>query len=111
MKQVILFVIACCLVTFANAQSKTTTTKTTTHKSSMQMKDCVTMMKDGKMMSMMNGRTMPMDKKMTMKNGATVMTDGTVKWKNGKTTMLKDGDCVYMDGTVHHKMKASMKDM
>jgi mannose-6-phosphate isomerase-like protein (cupin superfamily) len=32
--------------------------------------------------------------------------------KNGKTMMLKDGDCVYMDGTVHHpmsKMKSKKK--
>jgi hypothetical protein len=61
-----------------------------------KMKDCV-MMEDGKMMVMEGGKTMAMDKDMTMKNGAVVMQNGSVKWKNGKTTMLKDGECVYMD--------------
>lgn len=61
------------------------------------MKDCV-MMEDGKMMVMKGGKTMQMDKDMTMKNGTMVMSDGNVKWKNGKTAMLKNGDCVYMDG-------------
>jgi hypothetical protein len=75
------------------------------------MKDCV-MMEDGKMMTMMDGNKMPMEADTTMKNGTEVMTDGTVKMKNGKTMMLKDGDCVYMDGTVHHpmsKMKSKKK--
>lgn len=76
------------------------------------MKDCV-MMEDGKMMTMMDGKTAPMDKDMTMKNGTMVMTDGTVKMKNGKTAMLKNGDCVMMSGKVEHmhmKMKHKMKE-
>lgn len=78
------------------------------HKDKMS-KDCV-MMEDGKMMSMMGGKTMMMDKDMTMKNGTMVMTDGTVKMKDGKTMMLKNGDCVMMDGTVKHMgMKKGMK--
>jgi hypothetical protein len=39
--------------------------------------------------------------------GTIVMTDGTVKMKSGKTKMMKDGDCVYMDG----KMTKSSKSM
>ena len=62
-----------------------------------KMKDCV-MMKDGKMMVTKGGKTMEMDKSMTMSNGSTVMPDGSVKMKNGTTKMLKDGDCVYMNG-------------
>ncbi len=72
-------------------------------KGHMKMKDCV-MMEDGKMMVMKNGESMAMDQDMTMKNGTTVMKDGSVKMKDGKTTMLKDGDCVYMDGKMS-KMK------
>ena len=75
------------------------------------MKDCV-MMEDGKMMSMMGGKTMAMDKDMTMKNGTMVMTDGTVKMKDGKTMMLKNGDCVMMSGKVEHmKMKGDKHKM
>jgi hypothetical protein len=40
-----------------------------------KMKDCC-MMKDGKMMCVKDGKTMPMDKDMTMKNGTKCMTNG-----------------------------------
>ena len=62
-----------------------------------KMKDCV-MMKDGKMMVEKGGKTMAMDKSVTMSNGTVVMPDGSVKTKDGTTKMLKDGDCVYMNG-------------
>ena len=63
------------------------------------MKNCV-VMEDGKMMVMKNGKSMAMDKDMTMSNGTMVMTDGNVKMKNGKTKMMKDGECIYMNGTM-----------
>ena len=79
------------------------------HKDKGMMKDCV-MMEDGKMMTMMDGKTASMDKDMTMKNGTMVMTDGTVKMKDGKTMMPKNGDCVMMSGKVEHMgMKHKMK--
>lgn len=71
--------------------------KSMMHTDMSKMKDCV-YMKDGKMMTMMHGNSMMMDKDMTMKNGATVMTDGTVKMKNGTTKKMKDGECMMMDG-------------
>jgi hypothetical protein len=115
MKKVFLLALVCCLGLAMHAQDsmtkKTMTHKTTTKKKMgmhKPMKDCV-MMEDGKMMSMMNGKTMPMDQDMTMKNGTEVMTDGTVKMKNGKTMMLKNGDCVYMNGTVSHHSMSKMK--
>jgi len=43
---------------------------------------------------------MPMAKTMTMKNGTMVMADGKVKMKNGKTMLLKNGQCVDMNGTI-----------
>ena len=64
-----------------------------------KMKDCV-YMKDGKMMTMMNGKMMMMKKDMTMENGTMVMKNGEVKMKDGSTKMLKNGECVYMDGTM-----------
>lgn len=80
-------------------------------KGHMKMKDCV-MMEEGKMMVMKNGKTMDMDQDMTMKNGTMVMKDGSVKMKNGKTATLKDGECVYMDGSMSKMkmMKHGMKD-
>jgi hypothetical protein len=115
MKQVILLALICCLGISLQAQDsmmkKTMTHKSTTKKKMgmhKHMKDCV-MMEDGKMMTMMGGNKMAMDHDTTMKNGTEVMTDGTVKMKNGKTMMLKNGDCVYMDGTVEHHSKSKMK--
>ena len=39
-------------------------------------------MKDGKMMMMMNGKMMAMDKDMTMSNGTVCMMDGNCKMKD-----------------------------
>ena len=75
-----------------------------------KMKDCV-VMEDGKMMIMKNGKSMSMDKDMKMSNGTMVMTDGTVKMKNGKSKMMKDGECVYMNGTMGKMSKKMDKKM
>jgi hypothetical protein len=56
------------------------------------------MMKDGKMMEVKDGKTMPMDKEMTMSDGTKVMEDGTVMTKDGKKMMMKDGEHMSMDG-------------
>ncbi|MEJ7681002.1 MAG: DUF6799 domain-containing protein [Segetibacter sp.] len=38
------------------------------------------------------------------------MNDGAVKIKNGKTMMMKDGDCIYVDGKMSKmKMDKSMQ--
>lgn len=80
----------------------------THHKMSMK-KDCV-MMKDGKMMTMMNGKMMAMDKDMTMSNGTVCMMDGTCKMKDGKTVMMKEGETCYMNGKMGKmKMHKGMK--
>jgi len=63
------------------------------------MKDCC-MMKDGKMMSVKNGKKMPMDKDMTMKNGTKCMTNGDCVMKDGKTMKMKEGECMDMSGKV-----------
>ena len=74
-----------------------------------KMKDCI-MMHDGTPMVMKGGQTMPLSQTMTLSNGTMVMSDGTVKMKDGTTKTMKDGDCIYMDGTMskmpmHDKMK------
>ena len=73
------------------------------------MKDCC-MMKDGKMMVMKNGKTMPMEKDMTMKNGTKCMTNGECTMKNGKKMMMKEGDCMEMSGKMG-KCSMMNKDM
>jgi hypothetical protein len=61
------------------------------------LKDCC-MMKDGKMMCMKAGKTMPMDKDLTMKNGTKCMTTGDCIMKDGKTMKMKEGECIDMSG-------------
>ncbi len=83
-----MLMLAICPASNSFAQSKT--------KHAM-MKDCC-MMKDGKMMVMKHGETMPMDKDMTMKNGTKCMTTGECMMKDGTKMMMKDGDCMEMSG-------------
>src|SRR3954452_12120714 len=64
-----------------------------------KMKDCIMMM-NGKVMVMKGGQHMPLNKQMTLPNGTVVMPDGTVKMTDGTTRMLKNDECVYMDGTM-----------
>ncbi|ASU32678.1 DUF6799 domain-containing protein [Mucilaginibacter xinganensis] len=75
------------------------------HASKHGMADCV-MMKKGKMITMMNGKTMPMTGTRTMANGTMVMADGTCKIKGGKRMMLKEDQCVMSDGKI---MKVPLK--
>ena len=73
------------------------------------MKDCC-MMKDGKMMYMKNGKTMVMEKDMVMKNGTTCMTNGECVMKNGEKMMMKEGDCMDMNGKMcNDRMKMMTK--
>jgi hypothetical protein len=64
-------------------------------------KDCI-MMKDGKVWQTKDGNTAELTSDVTLPNGTVVSADGNVKTKDGKTTMLKDGDCVWMNGKMTH---------
>ena len=65
------------------------------------------MMKDGKMMMMMDGKpTGPMDHEITMSDGTKVMTDGTMKMKDGREMHMKDGMMMMMDGKMMEGGKA-----
>ncbi len=109
MKKVLFLLLAFSLGTGAFAQDKMDKMDHKMDKKMGMKKDCV-MMEGGKMMVMKDGSTTAMDADMKMKNGSTVMTDGTVKMKNGKTMMMKDGDCMYMDGKMSKmKMNQSMQ--
>ena len=65
------------------------------------------MMKEGKMMMMMDGKAAgPMDHDMTMSDGTKVMKDGMVKMKDGKEMHMKDGQMMMMDGKLMEGGKA-----
>jgi len=68
-----------------------------TNKNQSKTKDCC-MMKGGKMMVMMDGKMMPMEKNMTMKNGTKCMTNGECIMKDGTKMKMKEGQCMDMSG-------------
>src|SRR4051812_47113764 len=55
-------------------------------------------MKDGKLAVM--HENMEMTSEVTLSNGTKVHPDGTITKKDGSKTMLKEGQCVDMDGKV-----------
>jgi len=57
-------------------------------------------MKNGTMMTIMNGKMSKMERDMTMKNGTKVMTDGTIVKKDGTKMMMKEGQQVDMSGNI-----------
>ena len=65
------------------------------------------MLKDGKVMMIMAGKSMPLDKEITLGNGAKVTVDGNVTMKDGTKMMMKEGDMMTMDGEM---MKHDMKE-
>lgn len=77
------------------AQTKPLENKSDSHK---EESACAFTMADGKMMMVVDGKTVTMDKEMKTKNGAIVMVDGTIKSSNGKSVKLKNGDCMDMSG-------------
>ena len=64
-----------------------------------QMRDCIMMM-NGKVMVMRNGQHTLLTQNMRLANNSVVMPDGTVQMANNTTHKLKNGECVYMDGTL-----------
>lgn len=95
MKKMLAMLVAVFAVVLINAQDTHHA-----HKNTMK-KDCI-MMKDGKVVQMKDGTTTDVTSDVTLSNGTVVSADGTVKTKDGKTHMLKDGDCVYMNGKMTH---------
>lgn len=107
MKKILVYVFAAALSCSAMAQEKMAKMAA----KPMKMENCV-MMHGGKMVCMMDGKTMPLTKTMTMKNGTQVMANGMVKMKDGKSMMLKDGQSVMMSGKVDKMpMKGHMEKM
>ncbi len=120
MKILSLLIIAFAISFTASAQnSMDTTHHTRTHhytKTNMNHERYV--MKNGKLMSDMNGTKTDVTNDVTLSNGTTITTDGKVTWKNGKTETLKNGEMVDMNGKIHnwsssgsHKMTAHHHNM
>ena len=71
---------------------------------------------NGKMSHCIKTAGDPMTKDVTLKNGTKVSTTGEVTMKDGKKMMLKEGQCVDMEGKVsqfseHDKMPMGDKKM
>lgn len=56
--------------------------------------ECTVRMDNGKVMLLVDGREVTVDKDTTLTNGTIVKKNGRVKIKEGKTVTLKDGDCI-----------------
>lgn len=54
------------------------------------------MMKDGKMVVVRGGETMPMKEEMTMSDGTKVMPNGQVLMANGTARMMQEGETMTM---------------
>ncbi len=66
----------------------------------MMMKSTGYVMKDGKMMIEEGEKMSAMTEGVTLNNGYKVMTDGTIVKKDGTKIQLKEGQSVWMDGTM-----------
>jgi hypothetical protein len=73
-------------------------------KSSHPIGDCV-LMKDGHMMVMTKGKTMPVTKDMTLSDGTICNVDETCILKNGKQIKLSDGEGIETAGEKFFRVK------
>ena len=73
-----------------------------------KMKDCV-MMEKGQMTVMKEGKVADMISDVTLSDGSVVSPNGKVTMKDGSAKMLKDGEGVYMDGTMTKMKMSKMK--
>jgi uncharacterized Zn ribbon protein len=92
MKKIIL---GCLLFASIGSFAQSQENKTTHDK---EEKTCAFTMADGKMMMIVDGKTVTMDKEVKTKNGSMVMVDGTVKTADGKSVKMKNGDCMDLSG-------------
>jgi hypothetical protein len=113
MKILSLLVIAFAISFSISAQTPMDTTHHRTHHySKTSMNHERYMMKDGKLISDMNGTKTDVTNDVTLSNGTTITPDGKVTWKSGKTQTLTNGEMIDMNGKIHkwssstHKMTA-----
>lgn len=115
MKKVLIALFALTLTAGAFAQDSTNGTNNLaqtniTQKHNMQNHDGV-ILKNGKMLVMKKGQTMPLTEDLVLTDGTTVMANGTLKMKDGTTATLQEGDYVKMDGTRGNIMKMKKDNM
>lgn len=87
---------------FAQEDTKKDADKKTKYDTDQKIKDdnksCTLTMKNGKMMMIVDGKTVVMDKEVTLQNGTVVSMDGNLKSTDGKITPIKEGTCIDMSG-------------
>ena len=69
------------------------------------------LMKDGKMLHIIDGKEMQMQDQMTLKNGTMIHPDGSYKLKNGKQRYLHNGHCMDMSGKKYRSQYMLQKRM
>lgn|GEM_PF-1815469 len=82
-----------------NKSSSATPAATQPAAAKCDMKNCC-MMKDGKLVQMKDGKEIAMTEDVKLGNGTLVHKDGSMDTKDGKKMMLKDGECIDMNGTM-----------
>ena len=55
------------------------------------------MMKDGRMVVVRNGETMPMDEDVTLADGTRIMRNGQLLMADGTARMMREGETMTMD--------------
>jgi|SRR3954470_24194333 hypothetical protein len=103
MKKIVVAVAVVAAFSFsAVAQEAKTPAAAQNHEQHDQKKDEI-YLKDGKLVSKVDGKETAVEKDITLKNGTVVMANGTVKTTDGKTVTLKEGDVVSTEGKIWNK--------
>lgn len=71
------------------------------------------LMKDGKVLHIMNGKEIQMQNEMSLKNGSMLKMDGSYILKSGKQLSLHNGQCMDMDGrkfVTEHKFQRNLQE-
>jgi len=113
MKTLLTIVIACLFAVSTQAQNSPASTPSstqtkpapapaaagsaTTQTAPTASKNCL-MMKDNKMWVVKGDKSAAMTADMTLSDGTKVFTTGAYQTKDGKKMMMKNGDCIGMDG-------------
>jgi lactam utilization protein B len=103
MKKIVVAVAAVAAFSFsAIAQEAKSPTAAQNHEQQKEKKDEI-YLKDGKLVSRVDGKETAVEKDVTLKNGTVVMANGTVKTTDGKTVTLKEGDVINPEGKIWNK--------
>jgi LysM repeat protein len=104
MKRVILMAAVICISHIATAQKPESTPSTNTEKQAQEKSAYVTL-QAGQVMLVKDNKAEKLATDLTLKDGTTVQTDGTVKKQDGSTIVMKEGDRLYVDGSLSMSKK------